>query len=533
MTTSPWFDVSYYLKAKAAELNAATGSTTWNETSVQDAFSAAGLTAEQHYDLYGWQEGLSPNAYYNENTYLSEKASYLNSIEYAGRTDWTADTFKAYYGENPFHDYIQSGAYEDNVNPSSIFNDDTYYQAKTDSLNQSSAGGRTDWSVDEVKTIFHDSGLTPIGHYLLYGQHEGFYTPEGVTTKATCSINAYMCADNDLEGAGLNDVNEMESAHIGSDITVTYQLDRSTQYTTEDGNWSNTVRGIVEHDDNPFHISSVTIEMSEQNMGSVTTLEDYINWTMSIAKSDVNALILWNHGGGIAGCCWDEGSNDANLSVKDIATAITSSGSGHIELVAFDACLMGILDQAYVLRDCADIMVASEDNIPQDGYDYTGLLNSFSSSSEHTTQKLAEVMVETYDASYTETVTLSAIDLSKLGALLTALHDFDTAWDQSQQAGSVLTTAEHAAQRYDENVDLVDFMEHVADASSSSQLDAAAQAVIAAAEDAVIAACGGADAHGLTIYMPEERDTAYLTDTGADLLAVTGWEDIYTTVWAA
>jgi hypothetical protein len=33
--------------------------------------------------------------------------------------------------------------------------------------------------------------------------------------------------------------------------------------------------------------------------------------------------------------------------------------------------------------------------------------------------------------------------------------------------------------------------------------------------------------------MPQEADASYVSDVGADLLAVTGWSDVYAAVWAA
>jgi hypothetical protein len=68
------------------------------------------MTAEQHYSLYGWKEGLSPNAYYNESEYVADKVAALNSAGAGGRTDWTAEEFKALWGGNPLQHYLQYGA---------------------------------------------------------------------------------------------------------------------------------------------------------------------------------------------------------------------------------------------------------------------------------------------------------------------------------------------------------------------------------------------------------------------------------------
>ncbi|EHJ46013.1 hypothetical protein DFW101_3729 (plasmid) [Solidesulfovibrio carbinoliphilus subsp. oakridgensis] len=177
---SSWFDDSYYLSAKAAYNNAhaINGLTTWTVTSVQASLNAAGMTAEQHYSQYGWTEGLSPNAYYVESQYVTSKVAALNAAAVNGKTDWTsADFYASLNGANPFMHYVQYGAYEDGVEPSTGFDDDTYYADKAIYNNANAVGGITTWTADTVKAAFQANGLTPIGHYELYGATEAFYTP--------------------------------------------------------------------------------------------------------------------------------------------------------------------------------------------------------------------------------------------------------------------------------------------------------------------------------------------------------------------
>ncbi|QLA14669.1 clostripain-related cysteine peptidase [Desulfolutivibrio sulfoxidireducens] len=367
------------------------------------------------------------------------------------------------------------------------------------------------------------------------GTSTGTYTLslEKSADDATWTIMTYLCADNNLEPDALTDVNEMESATITDTIVVTCQLDRSSSYSTADDNWTTTRRGVIEQDGTTSHISSLATSMTEQNMGAVSTLTSFINWSAAVSTEEYTALVLWNHGGGVDGCCWDDASGDANLSISEVATAIDNSTLGHVDLVAFDACLMAVLDQAYALVDYADIMVASEDVEPSTGYDYTSLLNAFSASATQTEEELAELIVQTYDADNTDSVTMSALDLSEIDDLTDAMQDFATVWSSSGLSASVLATAEDRTLEYYEHIDLVDFMENIQDLSSSTTVDTAAEAVISAVEDVVIASCGESAANGLTIYMPDSQDSSYLTGTGASLLAATGWTTIYNAVWSA
>ena len=98
-----------------------------------------------------------------------------------------------------------------------------------------------------------------------YGKNEGFYTP-GTTTTSTWAINAYMCADNNLEAYGLADAGEMKSASLAENITVTYQLDRAEGYSTADGDWTNTQRVVLTEAAGASQSSAVTTSLAETDM---------------------------------------------------------------------------------------------------------------------------------------------------------------------------------------------------------------------------------------------------------------------------
>lgn len=96
-----YFNESYYLKEKLAQLKVVdpngdlNGGKPWATTSeVQAAFTANGLTAEQHFEQYGQYEGLNPVAEFVADEYLAMKAAQLNSIKQDGKSDWTAAEIK-------------------------------------------------------------------------------------------------------------------------------------------------------------------------------------------------------------------------------------------------------------------------------------------------------------------------------------------------------------------------------------------------------------------------------------------------------
>ncbi len=108
---------------------------------VNDAFynarnpdvAAAGIDPDQHYDLYGWREGRSPNALFNSDAYR-----FANPDVAAANT-------------NPLAHYDQSG-WKEGRDPSAGFDNEVYLARNPD-----------------VKA----AGVDPLLHYLAHGRAEG------------------------------------------------------------------------------------------------------------------------------------------------------------------------------------------------------------------------------------------------------------------------------------------------------------------------------------------------------------------------
>lgn len=96
------FDANFYLAAKADALNQVNfQNKTWDAVSVMDAIKAAGLhSAWEHYQLYGSTEGISTSADFNTSDYFIAKVAEMNATKEEGRNDWTIDEVKAIFAAN-------------------------------------------------------------------------------------------------------------------------------------------------------------------------------------------------------------------------------------------------------------------------------------------------------------------------------------------------------------------------------------------------------------------------------------------------
>lgn len=95
------FDAMFYLQSKADALNAVNyEGKTWDAASVMDAFKAAGIeSAWEHYQMFGSSEGIATSADFDSEAYFVAKVKQLNDTGYEGRSNWTVDEVKAAFAE--------------------------------------------------------------------------------------------------------------------------------------------------------------------------------------------------------------------------------------------------------------------------------------------------------------------------------------------------------------------------------------------------------------------------------------------------
>lgn len=176
------FDKTYYLNAKLAQLqNTPETSDEWAGKSVDflenKLRSGFGLTAEEHYQQYGYQEGLVPNAFFDPQQYIQAKATSLFNDDTTDYTsiDAAADAFVDVWNGNVYQHYLQYGA-DEGINPSQAFDASAYLEEKLAALQ---AAGETQYqTIGDVRAAFDAAGLTPLGHFIEYGREEGLSAPE-------------------------------------------------------------------------------------------------------------------------------------------------------------------------------------------------------------------------------------------------------------------------------------------------------------------------------------------------------------------
>jgi clostripain len=124
------------------------------------------------------------------------------------------------------------------------------------------------------------------------------------------TVMVYLDADNNLEGAGIDDINEMEMVGSTSNVNIVVQIDRipysvldsNNQGYADDisnGDWTDTRRYYITQDYDPYIINSQLVSnLGELNMGTSSTLINFAKWAVSNYPAKKYLLVIWNHGGG-------------------------------------------------------------------------------------------------------------------------------------------------------------------------------------------------------------------------------------------
>lgn len=213
----------------------------------------------------------------------------------------------------------------------------------------------------------------------------------------TTTVMVYMCA-SDMYDAALYDLLEMCEADLGSQVQVAVMAGGAQD-------WDDILEGDAL---NRFSIENQDVAddyeaLPMASMGDPETLCDFLDWAVNAHPADRYVLVLWDHGGGTgSGICWDESAGDDFLSIWELYDALYTyeeqNPDFHLDLIGFDACLMGTYELASHLRDLADFMVASEELEPGNGWDYTAWLGALSRDPAMDTQALGVAIADSFVA---------------------------------------------------------------------------------------------------------------------------------------
>ena len=282
-------------------------------------------------------------------------------------------------------------------------------------------------------------------------------TADGGKT-ATCTVNVveqqldewtvmmYVSGSN-LEsdgGAATGDMKELLSiANQPDDVNILYQTGGTTKWQSMSGYISGAT-SISASRSQRWEVQNQKIvlkdnTLGQQNMASATTLENYIKWGVSNYPAQKYAVIFWDHGGAMQGCCIDDNYGDywtydfltnaeTNSALKNVFNDSSLNINGKFEFVGYDCCIMQVQDIAEFNSQYFDYMVASQELENGDGWDYTAWIDDLYA--KKTTPEILTALVDGFVSQYGTSgndQTLSWLDL-------TAMADYKTAWENMSKS---------------------------------------------------------------------------------------------------
>ncbi|MDO4864791.1 MAG: clostripain-related cysteine peptidase, partial [Ruminococcus sp.] len=345
------------------------------------------------------------------------------------------------------------------------------------------------------------------------------------------TIMLYMCG-TDLEskyGMASSDMGEIAAAKYGDNVNIIVYTGGCKAWKTQ--GISNKANQIYQIKDGGLR--QLVADDGNKPMTSPDTLAGFIKYCNANFPANRNELILWDHGGGsVSGYGYDEKMGNGSMDLAGISKALKSGGVT-FDFIGFDACLMATAENALMLDDYADYLIASEETEPGVGWYYTNWVTKLGSNTSMPTLEIGKNIVDDFVSTCAvkckgQKTTLSVIDLaefsstvpSKLNTFANSVSTLITNKEYQKVSDARYSTREFAEKSKIDQVDLVDLAENM-----TTQEGVELSAAIKSAVKYNRTSSNISDAHGVSIYFPYKR-TSYV-DPACATYSQIGMGDAY------
>ena len=257
----------------------------------------------------------------------------------------------------------------------------------------------------------------------------------------------YFAADNDLCPCALYDVVSMQQADLDPEIEIYVLVDRTSNDSPDNGDrvlpegtykwdslWSDTRVGKVTASPG----MTVTVDWEswgELDTGSIDTLERFVDWAQEKSPAENYGLVLWDHGGEDATCCFDLTTDPdwgSGLSVSGVSAFLKNKDN--IPLVIFHDCLIGSELSMTQMAGSTEIVVASEQlSYSEATFNYNAFFTAITA--DMTAKDMARTLVQNVQSSDMPgaPTTLASVDVAdtRLGDALEAFAEAVAASDNA------------------------------------------------------------------------------------------------------
>jgi hypothetical protein len=299
-------------------------------------------------------------------------------------------------------------------------------------------------------------------------------------------------------------------------------------------------------------------------------------WTFTQYPAEKQLILLSNHGGGWRGICWDDTSDGDKLDLEDLKASLSDLNEylgRKIDILATEACLVGMVEFVYPIREYIDYFIGSEafsfgaENTTEGGFvvgnwQYDLMWEELAKDPNMTPKEFCEYIIYHFkpygpwrappDIPKQEASdTLSVIDTSQIKDVVVNVDKFAAVLKsifplRRGRVTSVLQVTEQFSGQLDflgiayfTNIDLWDFADKVASVIAADNLQNAVKELKSSIEAAVLFERHGTDptqgehpgAHGLAIYMPQRVSEYNENYDTIDFSKDTQWDEFIKEYW--
>ncbi len=375
-------------------------------------------------------------------------------------------------------------------------------------------------------------------------------------SEAAWNVLVFLNAKNNLERFSFENFHQMAAVGSTNDVNILVEYGRPKQrpggldagYSTDYGGWSKTLRFHVQRGQQPEPGAAID-DLGSTNMGDAKSLAAFVKWARETHPAKHTLLVIWDHGqgwrvdveggsaprtmltGGVRYVSHDDDSGDKlyNRAIQDALGDLL--GTERLDVIAFDACLMAMVETAYAFRSLAHVMVGSEELEPGTGWNYRRWLEPLvHKHGDVSPAELGALIVGAMKDEYGDDskTTLSSLDLGRVDGLASSLTAFAeaAAGYMTEDTVGFFKAARFACKNYApghglHSIDLARFMDQLRDSGASAEVKAKAAAVREHVDSTVRANYASKlrqdkyGSHGLAIYFPKSG-TAYERDPDGD-----------------
>ena len=345
----------------------------------------------------------------------------------------------------------------------------------------------------------------------------GSVQAEGKTT----TLLVYMCG-TDLQDAGCEDLVEIAEVEAGDAINVVVLAGGAKEWDLEDLKGNRRTLAVIR--DGYFEKLE---DWGKASMGSPDSLEEFLRYGLTEYPADRTIAVLWDHGAGSeGGVCFDETANDDGLTIAEINSVLNKLDKSvpgyHINIFGCDACMMATYEMAAMLsHHNIGYYVASEELEPGTGWYYTAWLDMLKDDPDLSDTDLCGAIIESFmdeglNNDPDDYLTMSAVDLSRMGALESRMEQFASVMSGQIDSGNISAIRRGRSRMYtfgsfaDGSWDMVD-LGSALDAYAQFDSETAAnakrslsEAVILSKQTANLDTCSG-----LSILIPQDTTESF------------------------